>query len=85
MFLIILLQELDYFYMFQVIYKYDVNSLEMIISSLFLKISQQGVGADFFNSIITNSKTDLKLPDCYFWTDNMAEVSKNLIFLNNNG
>ena len=58
---------------------------QKIISSLFLKISQQGVGVDFFNSIITNSKTDLKLPDCYFWTDNMAEVSKNLIFLNNNG
>ena len=56
---------------------------QKIISSLFLKISQQGVGVDFFNIIITKSKTDLKMPDCYFWADNMDEISKNINFLNN--
>ena len=55
---------------------------QKIISSLFLKISHQGVGLDFFNSIITNSKTNLKMPDCYFWADNMDEISKSINFLN---
>ena len=60
------------------------NSLrQRIILSFFSKVKEQGVGVDFFNIIITNSKTNLKMPDCYFWKDKMDEISNNINFLNN--
>lgn len=52
-----------------------------IVSSILEKIAEQGIGADFFNMIITKSKTNLKMPDCYFWTEYMDDVSKNFEFL----
>ena len=52
-----------------------------IISAVFQKIAEQGVGADFFNMIITKSKTDMKMPDCYFWTEFMDDISQNVSFL----
>ncbi len=61
----------------------DNELREKIISSVFLKIKEQGVGVDFFNIIIINSKTDLKMPDCYFWKDKIDDISNNINFLNN--
>ena len=52
-----------------------------VISSIFQKMSQQGVGADFFNLLITQSQTELKMPDCYFWTDFMDEIASEVSFL----
>ncbi len=49
-----------------------------IIKGIAFKISQNGIGADLFVSIIENSKTDLKLPDCYFWAESMSKICRNL-------
>ncbi len=54
---------------------------EKIIKAIFSKTAEQGVGTDFFNNIIEQSKTDLKLIDCYFWAEQMDDVAKNLNFL----
>ena len=55
-----------------------------IIFAIFQKMTEQGVGADFFNMIITKSKTNMKMPDCYFWAEYMDDISKNAEFLTNN-
>lgn len=52
-----------------------------IISAIFEKMAEQGIGADFFNMIITKSKTNMKMPDCYFWTEYMDDIAKNFIFI----
>lgn len=52
-----------------------------IISAIFEKMAEQGIGADFFNMIITKSKTNMKMPDCYFWTEYMDDIVKNFIFI----
>ncbi len=49
-----------------------------ILKGIALKISQNGIGADLFLNIIEKSKTDLKLPDCYFWAESMNELCRNL-------
>ncbi len=54
-----------------------------IILSIFSKIKEQGVGVDFFNIVISNSQTNLKMPDCYFWKDKINGISNNINFLNN--
>ena len=55
-----------------------------IISAVFEKMAEQGIGADFFNMIITKSKTNIKMPDCYFWVEYMDDISKNAKFSTNN-
>ena len=55
-----------------------------IISGILNKMSEQGVGADFLNMIITKSQTDMKMPDCYFWVEFMADLSANVKFLSDN-
>ncbi len=55
---------------------------EKIIAGVFSKMFEEGVAIDFFNNIIKNSKTNLKLPDCYFWKDKMDDIAKNVRFLN---
>ncbi len=52
-----------------------------IIKAICERISKQGVGTDFFADIINNSVTDLKLPDCYFWADEMSTLANNLHFI----
>ncbi len=59
----------------------SIELRKSIISAIFSKISEQGVGLDFFNKIITSSKTDLKIPDCYFWKDEMMSIAKNVNYL----
>ncbi len=52
-----------------------------VIEAIFQKMAEQGIGVDFFNNIITQSETNLKIPDCYFWADFMDDISKNIKFL----
>lgn len=51
-----------------------------IILAIFEKMSEQGIGADFFNMIINKSKTNMKMPDCYFWTEYMDDIANNIRF-----
>lgn len=51
-----------------------------IISAIFEKIEKQGIGIDFFNMLIVDSKTNLKMPDCYFWAEFMDDISANVEF-----
>ena len=62
----------------------DYNLRENIIFAIFEKMAQQGVEANFFNSIINESKTNLKMPDCYFWCDFMDDIAKDINFITNN-
>ncbi|MBO5211300.1 MAG: hypothetical protein J6B80_05160 [Clostridia bacterium] len=62
----------------------DYELREKVITAIFKKMSQQGVEADFFNTIINESKTNLKMPDCYFWTDFMDDIAKDVKILTNN-
>ncbi|MBO5358288.1 MAG: hypothetical protein J6A78_03100 [Clostridia bacterium] len=52
-----------------------------VIDAIFQKINEEGIGVDFLNSIVTKSETNLKIPDCYFWTEFMDDISKNIKFL----
>lgn len=56
----------------------DFELRKKVICEIFEKISEQGVEVGFFVKIIENSKTDLTLPECYFWAENFAKLSKNL-------
>lgn len=49
-----------------------------VVKAIAKKISQNGIGADLFVAIIEKSETNLKLPDCYFWTENMSELCGNI-------
>ena len=62
----------------------DYNLRENIICAIFEKMAQQGVEANFFNSIINESKTNLKMPDCYFWCDFMDDIAKDINFITSN-
>lgn len=55
-----------------------------IISAILSKMAEQGVGADFFNMIITKSKTNMKMPDCYFWAEYMDDLSLKTKFVSDN-
>lgn len=55
-----------------------------IITAILSKMSEQGVGADFFNMIITKSKTDMKMPDCYFWREFMDDIALKANFSSDN-
>lgn len=48
-----------------------------IVNEIISKIAQNGVGTDFFVSLIENSKTDLSVWDCYYWKDGLKKLSLN--------
>ncbi len=52
-----------------------------VVEAIFQKMAEQGIGVDFLNNVITQSKTNLKIPDCYFWAEFMDDISKNIKFL----
>lgn len=45
-------------------------------------ISEKGMTVDDFLLLIENSETDLTVSDCYFWAEHMAELCKNVRFVN---
>lgn len=53
-----------------------------LISEILNRISKNGFSKEDFLCIIENSKTDLTLPDCYFWEDYIMEVCKTVRFVN---
>lgn len=53
-----------------------------IISVLFEKISQVGLMKTDFVYIIENSDTDLTVPDCYYWSDNIMKMAEDAVILN---
>lgn len=48
-----------------------------IISAVLQKISENGFERDGFLYIIENSKTNLTVPDCYYWSDHIADLCRN--------
>lgn len=53
-----------------------------IITQIVDKIKETGFEKTDFLYIIENSKTKLTVPDCYFWSDHIKELSINTEFLN---
>ena len=45
-----------------------------IAEQIILKISKQGFDRENVLYIIENSKTDLTVPDCYYWSEHLKEV-----------
>lgn len=52
-----------------------------IIDDIFNRIVSNGVATDFFGLIIKKSETNLNLVDCYFWSEYLTELSKNLHYI----
>lgn len=48
-----------------------------ILYAIFDKISKNGFSKDDFVYIIKNGGTDLLVPDCFYWEDQMAEIAQN--------
>ena len=49
-----------------------------IAETIFQKISQVGFKREDFLYIIENSKTNLSVPDCYYWAEHMKELCYNV-------
>lgn len=52
-----------------------------IAAAVFEKVEKQGIGIDFFNMLIIETKTNLKMPDCYFWAEFLDDMAKNINFM----
>lgn len=52
-----------------------------IIDAIFNRIVSNGVATDFFGLIIKKSETNLNLVDCYFWSEYLTVLSKNLRYI----
>lgn len=60
----------------------NTNRLKRKISdAVFKRISVSGVRTDFFGMIINNGETNLNLVDCYFWSEYLTVLSKNLRYI----
>lgn len=53
-----------------------------IITVFFEKVAQIGLAKNDFVYIIENSETDLTVPDCYYWNENIKELAENAVILN---
>lgn len=49
-----------------------------VTEKIIFEISQKGFSKENFLYIIENSKTDLTLPICYYWSDSMKDICKNV-------
>ncbi len=49
-----------------------------ILEKICEKVAHNGVALDFFANIIENSQTDLTIPDCYFWDEEIQILCRNL-------
>lgn len=45
-----------------------------VVCEVLSKISQNGVGTDFFVSVIENSKTNLSVSDCFNWKNSIKKL-----------
>ena len=62
---------------------FSIDFKKAVIRALCDKIAINGIGADFLVTVIENSKTDLTLPDCYYWKDYLSELCENLQMIDN--
>ncbi len=53
-----------------------------LVLTFFKKIAETGFTKEDFVYIIKNSKTDLTVPDCFFWPPYLANMAKNTRFIN---
>ncbi len=64
---------------------YMADTIEMereILTALTQKIAQNGFDRQSFLELIENSETDLTVPECYFWSDYLIALCKNVNFVN---
>ena len=57
------------------------ESNEKIAEKIFYEISRIGFKREDFLYIIENSKTNLSVPDCYYWAEYMKELCYNVRFI----
>lgn len=60
------------------VYNNEYELKREIIEQVCKKISENGVALDFFANIIENSQTDLTIPDCYFWCEELSSICQNI-------
>lgn len=60
----------------------DLEIERQVIQTALKKIASKGFGKEDFLYIITNSKTNLTVPDCYDWENYIAKLCKNAVFVN---
>ena len=58
------------------------QALYEIISQVCVRISQNGYTIDDFTFLIENSKTNLTVPVCFYWQDNINKLFSNAVFVN---
>lgn len=58
------------------------NFIRDIVSEILHKVSKNGFGNEDFLYIIENSKTNLTVPDCYYWRDYISEICSNVQIAN---
>ncbi len=61
-------------------YGEDIKS--QVIFAVFEQISKNNFSKEDFVYIIENSDTDLTVPDCYYWPDYIADMSRRVDFVN---
>lgn len=49
-----------------------------VISAMAEKIAKNGFSKDGFIYIVENSQTDITVPDCYYWSDHIKEMCRNI-------
>lgn len=52
------------------------------VSSLCERISENGFSNDDFAFLIENTKTNLKMPDCFYWQKYIKSIFSNSVFVN---
>ena len=60
------------------IYNVGSDLKRSIIEQICKKIGECGLALDFFANIIENYQTDLTIPDCYFWCEELGTLCNNL-------
>lgn len=53
-----------------------------VITAFFKKSAELGLSRSDLVYIIENSETDLTVPKCYYWTDNIAKMAEKTVILN---
>jgi hypothetical protein len=53
-----------------------------VIRKFFYTVMQVGISKEDFVYIIENTRTNLTVPDCYYWPPYIAGIAKNIRFVN---
>jgi len=55
--------------------------IKEIIRKFCFALTQEGMSKDDFIYLIENTKTDLTIPDCYYWPPYISKIAKNIRFI----